>query len=187
MDTPSQITAEFLYNRYHQLGLDYAQVIYGFNTRAEFAANITGDADGTDGAVYNPSLAWSLGFDRDLFAGVNLNLQVNGTVRLAQDGLGSADFAADGGSFDIEGGKDLSSTRVTAALSRKFLRDELEARAALVWDIEDADCLVMPALIWTKDDVKVSCSGGIFGGEEDGQLGQYRGNNFVKLGVSYTF
>ena len=186
--TQMRITAEFLYNRYHQVGVDYAQVIYGFNTRAEFAANITEDADGTDGAVYNPSLAWSLGFDRDLFAGINLNLQVNETIRLGQDGLGSADFAdVLTGGFDIEGGKDLTATRVTAALSRKFLRDELEARAALVWDIEDSDCLVMPALIWTRGDVKLSCSGGIFGGEEDGQLGQYRGNNFVKLGVSYTF
>ncbi|MDR0685178.1 MAG: hypothetical protein LBF83_08615 [Spirochaetaceae bacterium] len=187
VDMP-RITAEFLYNRYHQVGVDYAQVIYGFNTRAEFAANITEDADGTDRAVYNPSLAWSLGFDRDLFAGVNLNLQVNETIRLGQDGLGSAGFAdVLTGGFDIEGGKDLTATRVTAALSRKFLRDELEARAALVWDIEDSDCLVMPALIWTRGDVKLSCSGGIFGGEEDGQLGQYRGNNFLKLGVSYTF
>ncbi|MDR2343252.1 MAG: hypothetical protein LBD86_01825 [Spirochaetaceae bacterium] len=184
-----KITPEFLYNPYHQVGLDYAQVIYGFNTRAEFAANITEDTEGTDGAVYNPSLAWSLGFDRDLFAGINLNFQVNETLRLKNDELGSADFAVvmAGGSYDIEGGKDASSTRVTAALSRKFLRDELEARTALVWDIEDRDFLVMPALIWTRNDVRLSCSGGIFGGVEDGQLGQYRGNNFVKLGVSYTF
>jgi hypothetical protein len=185
-----KITAEFLYNPYHQIGVDFARVIYGFNTRAEFAANITEDTEGTDGAVYNPSIAWSLGFDRDLFAGINLNFQMNETVRLKNDETGSADFevimtGAD--FFDIEGGKDTSSTRVTASLSRKFLRDELEARAAFVWDIEDKDFLVMPALIWTKGDVRLACSGGIFGGEEDGELGQYRGNNFVKLNVSYMF
>jgi hypothetical protein len=185
-----QVTATFLYNPYHQIGVDYAQVIYDFNTRAEFAANITEDAAGDDGAVYNPSIAWSLGFDRDLFAGINLNFQINETIRLKNDETGSADFAAiltGADFFDIEGGKDATSTRVTASLSKKFLRDELEARAALVWDIEDKDCLVMPALIWTKGDVRLACSGGIFAGEESGQLGQYRKNNFVKLSAGYMF
>jgi hypothetical protein len=121
--TTYQIKAEFLYNPYHQVGVDYAQVIYGFNTRAEFAANITEDTDGDDGSVYNPSLAWSLGFDRDLFAGINLNLQVNETIRLKNDKTGSADIDFAGMmtsdfNFDIEGGKDATSTRVTAALSR---------------------------------------------------------------------
>jgi hypothetical protein len=45
----------------------------------------------------------------------------------------------------------------------------------------------MPALIWTRGDVRLACSGGIFGGEESGQLGQYRKNNFVKFSASYMF
>jgi hypothetical protein len=45
----------------------------------------------------------------------------------------------------------------------------------------------MPALIWTKDAVTIACSGGIFGGDKEGQLGQYHQNNFVKLGLTYTF
>jgi hypothetical protein len=89
--------------------------------------------------------------------------------------------------FDIEGGTEITTTRVIAILSRKFLRDELECRAALVWDIEDKDFVVMPALIWTKEEIAVSCSGGIFGGEKEGQLGRYRKNNFVKLSLTYTF
>jgi hypothetical protein len=173
-------SAELLYNRYHQAGLDYAQVIFGFNTRAEFAANITEDLDGDDGSVYNPSLAWSLGFDRDLFSGVNLNIQAGETIRLMHDKAGSA-------GSDTEGGADITATRITATLSRKFLRDELEVRAAAVWGVEDRDFVVMPALIWTRDDISVAFSGGIFGGDEEGQLGQYHKNNFVKLGITYTF
>ncbi|MDR3355640.1 MAG: hypothetical protein LBO04_00420, partial [Spirochaetaceae bacterium] len=126
----------------------------------------------------------------DIAAGINLNFQINETIRLKNDELGSADFMeilSGAGNFDIEGGKDVTATRLTASLSKKFLRDELEVRAAFVWDIEDKDCLVMPALIWTKGDVKLSCSGGIFGGEKSGQLGEYRGNNFVKLKVTYMF
>ncbi|MDR2051914.1 MAG: hypothetical protein LBP80_00725 [Treponema sp.] len=182
------VRAELLYNPYHQVGIDYAQVIFGFNIRAEFAANITEDLEGDDGSVYNPALAWSLGFDRDLFLGINLNVQANETIRLMNDKLGSGDFVkALSGGFDIEGGKDMTATRITATLSRKFLRDEFELRAAAVWGVEDQDFVVMPALIWTKGDVKIACSGGIFGGDEEGQLGQYRDNHFVKIGIAYTF
>jgi hypothetical protein len=181
--------AELLYNPYHQIGLDYARVIAGFNIRAEAAANITEDTEGSDGSVYNPALAWSLGFDRDLFLGINLNVQADETIRL-MDGkvVGSADLAGVmSGNFDIEGGTEPTATRITATLSRTFLRDELEFRAAVVWGLEDRDFVIMPALMWTRDAVKISCSGGIFGGDKEGQLGQYHKNNFVKAAITYSF
>jgi hypothetical protein len=59
----------------------------GFNLRAELAANITEDIAGDDGAVYNPSLAWSLGFDRSLVAGIRATLQCNETIRLLDKNL----------------------------------------------------------------------------------------------------
>jgi hypothetical protein len=176
---------DFLYNPYHQLGLDYAQVLFGFNVRAELAANLTDDFEGDDGSVYNPSAVWSLGFDRDLFMGINLNLQVNESIRLFQDKLGSDNILS--GNFDIEGGMSLTSTRVTASLSKKFLRDELEVRAAVVCGIEDKDFAVMPALIWAKDDIRFALSGGFFGGDSEGQLGQYKDNGFLKISLAYTF
>jgi hypothetical protein len=174
-------SVEFLYNPYHQIGVDYAQVIYGFNIRAELAANITEDLKGDDPLVYNPALAWSLGFDRNLFLGITLNVQADETLRLMDGEVGNA------GPGDIEDGTDRTATRITASLSRKFLRDELELRAAVVWGIEDKDCLIMPALIWTKGDVEIACSGGFFTGDKAGQLGQYHDNNFIKIGVTYSF
>jgi len=203
---PSSIKADvsYLYNPYHQIGLDYAQVLFGFNVRAELAANITEDLKGDDGSVYNPSIAWSLGFDRDLFLGINLNLQANESIRLFHDKLGSKDISLPDitlgdlpniekiindslDKVDIEGGSKLTSTRLTAKLSKKFLRDELELRTAFVWGIEDKDCLIMPAIIWTKDDISLALSGGIFAGDEEGQLGQYKDNNFVKVALTYSF
>jgi len=159
------------YNRYHQIGIDFARVIAGFNIRSEAAANLTEDFDGDDGAVYNPHLAWSLGFDRDVVWGINLNLQAAETVILQ----------------DIEAGSDVTSTRITAKLSKTFFRDELEIAASAIWGIEDKDCLLMPAITWTKGDVAVELSGGIFAGDEDGQFGQYRDNSFVRLRLKYTF
>jgi len=194
----------YKYNPYHQIGLDYAQVLAGFNIRAELAANITEDIKGDDASVYNPSIAWSLGFDRDVVWGVNVNLQVNESIRLFHDKLGSKDISLPDDIFsnpanienmlsdslnkvDIEGGSALTVTRLTAILSKKFLRDELELRAAVVWGIEDGDCLIMPALVWTKDYLKVAFSGGFFAGDSAGQLGQYKDNHFLKIATTYTF
>ncbi|MDR3160260.1 MAG: hypothetical protein LBU28_01440 [Spirochaetaceae bacterium] len=169
------------YNRYHQIGADYAQVIGGFNIRAELAANITEDLAGDDGEIYNPSLAWSLGFDRDLLWGINLNLQVNETIRLF-DGQ-----VQDNRVLDVEAGTDISSTRLTGILSKKFLRDELEVRTALIWGLEDQDFYILPGLFWTRGDVVLEFSGGIIAGEKTGELGQYRDNGFIKLGLTYSF
>jgi hypothetical protein len=141
------------------------------------AANLTEDLD--DGAVYNPSLAWSLGFDRDLFVGIKLNLQCNETIRLLEGEINSP--------ADIEAGSDITSTQITAALSKKFLRDDLELKAAAIWEIESGACLVTLSLVWIKDDVAVELSGGIFAGSEDGLFGQFHDNSFVKAGLKYTF
>jgi hypothetical protein len=178
-ETPPMPIATFAYNPYHQIGFDYAQVIAGFNLRAELAANITGDLAGDDGAVYNPSLAWSLGFDRDLFAGINLNLQCNETVRLLDGEIA--------GPQDIEAASDTTSTNITAALSKKFLRDELELKAAVIWEAEGGARLVMPSLIWTRDDVAVELSAGIFSGSDEGLFGQFHDNSFIKAAITYTF
>jgi len=179
-------TIEFLFNIYHQIGIDYAQVLAGFNVRAEAAANITEDLDGSDGLIYNPSIGWSLGFDRDLFLGINLNCQANGNVRLFNDKVGSSNIPFDP-DFDNEAGKPVTATRLTSMLSRKFLRDELELRAAVVWGIEDKDFVIIPSLIWTRDGLKAAFSGGFFLGDSDGQLGQYKNNNFLKASLAYTF
>jgi hypothetical protein len=45
----------------------------------------------------------------------------------------------------------------------------------------------MPAITWTKGDVAMELSGGIFAGDKAGQFGQYRDNSFVRARVKYTF
>jgi hypothetical protein len=179
--SPLPSAVNFAYNPFHQIGVDWAQVLFGFNLRAEIAANITGDLSGDDGAVYNPHIAWSFGFDRDLPWGVNLNVQANETVVLLHTKIAGNPL------LDIEAGADITSTQIIAALSKTFFRDELEARAAVIWEPEAGDFLITPSLVWTKDAVSVELSGGIFGGGEDGQFGQYRDNGFIKAILTYTF
>jgi hypothetical protein len=179
--SPVPSAIHFAYNPYHQIGADWAQVLFGFNVRAELAANITGDLSGDDGSVYNPALLWSFGFDRDLVWGINLNLQCNESIRLLDSKIANNPL------LDIEADTDMTSTQIIAALSKKFLRDELETRLAVLCGIEDADFLFIPSIIWTKDAVSVEFSCGIFGGNKEGQFGQYRDNSFVKAALTYSF
>jgi hypothetical protein len=89
--------------------------------------------------------------------------------------------------FDIEAGTSITSTRLIASLSRTFFRDTLEIRATAIWGIEDADCYIIPAVTWTKGDIVLELSAGIFAGNRDGELGQYRDNTFIKTTMTYSF
>ena len=178
---PDDIQILVMNNYYHHIGVDYARVIAGFNIRAEAGVNITGDLKGDDGAVYNPQVVWSLGFDRDLLWGINLNLQGNGLVRLMYDKIGTNSL------MDTEAGANRSSTRITAILSRQFFQDELTLKTTALWGIEDSDFYIIPAIVWSKNDITAELSVGLFGGDKAGELGQYRDNCYVKTVVSYSF
>ncbi len=176
----TSLTVETLYNRYHQIGFDCATVLAGMNLRAELGANLTEDVSGDDPTVYNPSIVWSLGFDRDVIAGVNLNLQGSGSVRLMDGEVGSVPF-------DFEDGTDATKTKITAVVSKKFLRDELELKTTAIVGVEDRDYYVIPAATWTRDDLAFELSGGIFGGRRTGELGCYRDNDYLKASVTVSF
>lgn len=168
------------YNRYHQIGADWASVVATVNARAEIAANVTDDLSGDDGSVYNPALLWSVGFDRDLVAGVNLNAQGSGSIRLMDDKVSDT-------IDDAEADASATKTTVTAKLSKKFMKDEFEIGVAGLWGIEDRDFLAMPSLVWTKGDTEVEVSGGIFGGDRDGELGYFDENDYVSMSLTCKF
>ncbi|MDR3191750.1 MAG: hypothetical protein LBT87_01650 [Treponema sp.] len=184
---PARITAaatalepRVAYNRYHQIGLDYARVLSGFNVRAEFAANITEDLGGGDGELYNPFLAWSFGFDRDLL-GFTLNLQVNESIRLMDDQVNGNP------ALDTEADTALTATTFTARISRKFLRDKLELKLTHIWNIETLDIYYIPALTYSSGDLSTEISGGVFGGKRGGDFSQYREKGFIRTALSYSF
>jgi hypothetical protein len=169
------------YSRYHQIGLDWSQVLAGFTLRAEFAANITNDISGDDGRVRNPFLAWSFGFDRDIIAGLNVNIQCDETVRLLDDKV------TKNPALDCEGENDITFTRLIMQFSKSFFRDRLECKFVAVWGIEDGDCVLIPSVSWTANDTRIELSSGIFAGDSSGQLGQYWENSYIKLVLRYSF
>jgi hypothetical protein len=168
------------YNRYHQIGLDYTRVIFDSGFRAELAAFITEDLGGDDGGVYNPFLAWSAGFDRDIL-GFTVFVEADGNIRLLDGRVGSS------AALDTEAGSPLTATALTAQVSRAFFQDRLEAKFGLLWNIEAADIYLMPSLSYSIDDVTTVLSGGIFAGKDGGELSQYRDKAYIKTALTYSF
>jgi len=175
------LNPQIKYNRYHQIGIDYAQVVFGFNLRSEFAVHITEDLSGDDGSVRNPFIGWSFGFDRELVWGIYANVQINETIRLLNDKVG------DNPLLDSEAGANVTSTRLTAQLSKKYLRDNLESKLTVIWDMENSGCYVIPAIVWNIDRLTAELSAGIFAGKVESELGQYWENSFVRVGLKYSF
>jgi len=157
------------------------QVLLDFNLRAEAAVNITEDTNGDNGSLQNPFLAWAFGFDRNLFWSINLNLQCNETIRLLDDNVRKNPV------LDSEADTDITSTRISARLTKSFLRDKLESGITCIWDIEDSDCYLIPSLAWTEGNLTAKIAAGVFKGNKDGELGQYWKNNFIKIGLSVMF
>jgi hypothetical protein len=172
--------SRIVYNRYHQIGLDYTQVLFGASFRAELAANITGDAAGDDGGVYNPFLAWSAGFDRDLF-GFTLFVEADESIRLLAGSVG------DSAALDTEAGMPLTATALTIRISRAFFQDKLALKFALLWNIESGDAYLMPSAAYSMGDLEAELSGGIFAGKDGGELSQYRRSGYVKTTLTYSF
>ena len=177
----SVLFPKIYYNRYHQFGIDYAQVLFDFNIRAEAAFHLTEDYKGDNGAIVNPFIGWSLGFDRDIVWGINANIQCNETVRLLDSKVGENPV------LDIEADTKVTSTRFTMRVAKSFLRDNLETKVTAIWDLENSDCYIIPGITWTVRDFTADLSAGIFAGKESGELGQYWRNSFISLGIKYSF
>ena len=172
-------TIDLGYNSYHQIGADAAFVLGGFNLRLEAGINLTEDSAGTDPLVYNQHIVWSAGFDRDLFAGINLNFQSSGKVRLRHDKITSP--------LDIESGTDITSTQLAALLSRAFLRDTLKIELLGILGAEKLDYMIEPGLVLNIGDAEIALRGRYFGGDAAGELGQFNDKSYISLSSKYKF
>ncbi len=167
------------YNPYHQLGIDMASVIGAFNFRVETGVNLTGDTAGNDTLVYNPAFVWAAGFDRTLFAGIDLNVQAMGKVRFNHDAITSP--------LDVEYGSAVSSSRVAALLSRSFARDRVKIELLGLLGVEKLDYMFEPGVVFVFGDAEVSLRGRYFGGEVTGELGQFNAKSYINISSTYRF
>ncbi len=172
-------TIDIGYNPYQQIGADAAFVLGGFNFRLEGGINLTEDDEGTDPLAYNRHVVWSAGFDRALFAGINLNFQSSGKVRLQHDKITSP--------LDIESGTESTSTQLAALFSRSFLRDTLKVEFLGLMSVEKQDYMIEPGLALIVGDAEIALRGRYFGGVSEGEFGQFNDKSYISLSSKYAF
>ena len=168
-----------IWNRYHQVGLDAAAVLAGFNIRLEAGANLTEDSAGNDPLVYNPAIVWAAGFDRTLFAGVDLNLQAMGKVRLFHDQIVSP--------LDVEYNTDVTTTQIAGLLARSFARETVKIELLGLLGAEKLDYMIEPGIVFIVGDAEIALRGRYFGGDVAGDLGQFHDSSYVRLSATYKF
>lgn len=168
------------FNRYHHVGLDFGTVLFNTTIRSEAGLNVTNDLVGDKPLVYNPSVVWAAGFDRDVIASINLNVQAKGSYMLNHDKVGQK-------SGDIEGASRVTSTLAAARLSQKLAKDTVEWEIAGAWGIEDIDYTIMPAISFYIGDATLKMSYRYFGGREKGNMGQFSSSSYAELSVKVVF
>ncbi|PKL21920.1 MAG: hypothetical protein CVV48_05530 [Spirochaetae bacterium HGW-Spirochaetae-4] len=167
------------YNRYHQIGVDSAFALGPYNIRAEAAWHQTYDPKGTDPLIRNPFASMVLGVDR-AFGAVSLNLQALGTWITNLDQVNNV--------YDIESTSHKLSGTVMGQLGYTMKNGKMEVTLAGAAAIPDLNWMLVPGFTITPvDDVTLSLNGYFFGGDSNGQFGQYHARKFLEFKAAYAF
>lgn len=184
VDLSSILVPELHYDRMQVFGVEAAAVLWRFNTRAEFAYNLTADTAGDDPWVKNNSIGWVVGFDIDLpLHNVNVNLQNQGSYVLRNDKIENAldtDYDADGR---------YSNNKLVLAVTDSWDHEKTKLDVKAIWGIERGDVIVLPKLTRTLlDGFDLSLSGMfIWCKDEDSEFDGWQHNSFVTVGARYQF
>ena len=184
------------YDRMQVFGLEAAAVLWKFNTRAEFAYNLTADTAGDDPWVKNNSIGWVVGFDIDLpLHNVNVNLQNQGSYVLRNDKIddNTKKMVATTGSKVSDGDYDAdgrySNNKLVLAVTDSWDHEKTKLDVKAIWGIERGDVIVLPKLTRTLlDGFDVSLSGMfIWCKDENSEFDGWQHNSFVTVGARYQF
>lgn len=184
VDLSSILKPELHYDRMQVFGVEAAAVLWRFNTRAEFAYNLTADTAGDDPWVKNNSIGWVVGFDIDLpLHNVNVNLQNQGSYVLRNDKIENVldtDYDADGR---------YSNNKLVLAVTDSWDHEKTTLDVKAIWGIERGDVIVLPKLTRTLlDGFDVSLSGMfIWCKDENSEFDGWQHNSFVTVGARYQF
>lgn len=181
------------YDELQVFGLEAAFLVWKFNTRWEFAYNLTRDFDGTNPYIKNNSIAWVGGFDMDLpIHNVNINIQETGKFILKNDevdklGAGDTDFNSDG---------KYTNNQLVINISDKWLNEKLTTECTTIYGIECKEWCVQPKVSYNVIDGLTFTARGayIYADNANGQFYNFTAENtkhhrkaFVQLSAKYQF
>ncbi len=170
------------YDRVNTLGIEASTVVLGFNTWLEAAYNITKDYEGDDPLIHNNSVAYLVGFDREIpIHNLYINIQLIGSYTMAEDKIEAGDIE-----YNSEEG--YTSNTLAWRVSDSFVNDTIKIAFDGAYNIEDKDFMLRPKIqIMAMDDLNFAITYTHFYGDDDTNFGEFKDNNFVELSAMYNF
>ncbi|MCR4822084.1 MAG: hypothetical protein K5873_04330 [Treponema sp.] len=196
------------YDQLQVFGLEAAFVLWKFNTRWEFAYNLTEDIAGDNPWVKNNSIAWVAGFDIDLpIHNLNLNVQENGSYILKNDkienntvtvgSIAGQSIEVPIGTADVDYNSDGKYTRnkIIVLLSDKWMNEKLVTEVQGIYGIECQEFMVAPKIEYNVIEGLTFGLRGVylFSENENGEFYNFTQNSenhnkvFVELTAKYQF
>lgn len=183
------------YDRLQVFGVEAATVIWKFNTRAEFAYNLTEDTAGTNPWIHNNSIGWVGGFDMDIpVHNLNINVQENGVLVLKKDKIKNGDFKA----YDVDYNSDdkYCINKIVTNISDKFFNEKLTTECTTIYGIENKEWCIQPKIEYNPiDGLFFTLSGAyLYSNNENGEFYNFTSSatrhhrlSYAQLAVKYSF
>lgn len=200
---------EICYDMVQTFGLEAAAVLWKFNTRWEFAYNLTKDFAGDNPWVKNNWISWVAGFDIDIpLHNLNLNVQETGSVVLNSDKIGDekltlfADkpwrqvYSLKTEDVDYNTDDKYHTNKLIVLLKDTFLNEKLSVELQGIWGIENEEFVITPKVEYNViDGLTFNAQFAvIYSDNENGEFYQFTASNpdhhtkaFVQLGAKYRF
>ena len=183
------------YDQLQVFGLEAAFVLWKFNTRWEFAYNLTEDTAGDNPWVKNNSIAWVAGFDMDLpIHNFNINIQEQGKYILNNDKIEDGVYAENDVDYNSDG--KYTSNQLVVNISDKWLNEKLTTECTTIYVFETKEWCVQPKIAYNViDGLTFTLSGAyIYSDNENGQFYNFtawdtvnHNAGFVQLAAKYQF
>jgi len=176
------------YDKLNIFGFEGATIIGRFNTRWEFAYDMTDDLAGDDPAIHNNSLNWVAGFDCDLpIHNVNFNIQTQGKYILKGNEINDSKFKA----FDVDNDPNdcYTNNKIVLDITDSWNLEKIKLDVKGIWGIERTDLILMPTLTFKlKDDFTMNLSGMyIWSKDSDSEFWGWEDNSFGQISCKYQF
>ncbi|WP_191017885.1 hypothetical protein [Treponema zioleckii] len=183
------------YDQVQVFGLEAAFVLWKFNTRWEFAYNLTEDTAGDNPWIKNNSIGWVAGFDMDLpIHNLNINVQESGSYVLKNDKIEDGAYKT----YDVDYNSDgnYTNNQLVVNVSDKWLYEKLTTECTVIYGIECKEWCVQPKISYNIFDGLTFIARGayIYSNNENGQFYNFTQQNdknhnisFAQLSVQYKF
>jgi hypothetical protein len=184
--TSTPVPTDIIYTKAQLFGLEAGWALGPFTFRTEGGYWLSEDREGTEAHLYNDRAVWLAGFD----------IMIPGTslfVSVQEFGSYVVNFNSSN-LLDMDLGMSYMANAITntlvAAVEGSFYQDKMKLRLAGLYLFEANGYMILPTYTWNiEDDLELTLSGQIFGGDDEGPNPYYawRNNDSISINLKYIF